>query len=139
PSLNWILDLLPPVSLIMKEIIVVPGIEHRLQEQTDDLQVTHVAEAPVGGVNAPANDPEPAVRNFLAQQIVLCVEGALVETAQAVERSLLEQHEHPSAERPDQHRAILRNVVSDIEHVVAQRAVAAPDVGGHALQLAPHG
>src|SRR5215472_15846302 len=83
------LNLLPPVSPIVEEITVVPGVEHRLHEQPDDLEVTHVAEAPVGGVNASANDPEPAVRNFFAQQIVFCVQCPLVKAAQAVKRSLL--------------------------------------------------
>src|SRR5260370_5434917 len=81
PFLNWILDLLPPVSPVVEKIIVVPGVEHGLHEQSDDLHVAHVAEAPVGRVNTSTNDPETAGRRLLAPPIDFLCHRAVVRTA----------------------------------------------------------
>src|SRR5258708_30888193 len=94
PFLNWILDLLPPVSPVVEKIIVVPGVEHGLHEQSDDLHVAHVAEAPVGRVNTSTNEPEAAVRDPLFQQIVFRRQRALRESAAPVQTALLSQHQH---------------------------------------------
>src|SRR5215470_7963634 len=76
PLLMWILDLLPPITPVMKEIVVVPGIEHRLQEQACDLHAAHVAEAAVGGVNASAHHAEAVITDLFAEQIIFRVESA---------------------------------------------------------------
>src|SRR5260370_16030962 len=118
PFLNWILDLLPPVSPVVEKIIVVPGVEHGLHEQSDDLHVAHVAEAPVGRVNTSTNDPQAAVPNLLAQQIVFLVQGALLESAEPVERGLLQQQKPTGNDTEYTHRARLFDCLSAIQHTI---------------------
>src|SRR5947208_15078626 len=93
-------DFVLPVSVIVQEIAVIPGVEHGLQEQSKHLHAANTAEAPVGCMNAPAHNPEFPVRNFLAQQIIFRKECTLVEAAQAVEGFPVKQHKHSRAEWP---------------------------------------
>ena len=120
--------------MVAEKIIVVPGIHHGLQEHAYDLEMPHIAKAPVGGVDASTNDPKPAVGDFFAEKVVLRVESAFIEAAQAVKHGLFEKHEHTGAERANHDRAILSNVIGEVQDVVAHGPLAAPDVGSDAVE-----
>jgi len=136
---EWILDLLSPIALIMQEISIVKSIESCLQEQAQNFAVPHVAEATVGGVYPSADNAKAEVFDLLAQQIIFRVQGAFIEPAQLFKACAIEEHEHARTEGHHQHGRVLHYVISYIEQVVTQRAIAAPDVGGHAVQPALFG
>jgi hypothetical protein len=119
PFLAWILDLLPPVSMIMQKIIIVPGVHHRFQKHPYNLPVPHAAEAAIGGLNATAYNAKLAIPNFFAEKIIFRVQRLFIESAKLVEGCFIKQHEHAGAERLDQQRSILRNVVQEIKRAVA--------------------
>src|SRR5437588_13114146 len=106
-----------PVALIMEKVIVVPGVQHGLQKQPDNLEVSHVAETAVGGVNASADNPKPAIRHLLAEQVILGIQRLLVKTTEFLEDTSLEQHEHAGAEGAHHHRPILGDIVAQIKNV----------------------
>src|SRR6266700_3298472 len=95
----------------------------------------HTAEPPVGGVDASANNAKPAIGDLFAEQIVFRIKRAFMEATQAVKCSFFEKHEHASAKWADQDRAILCDIVSEVQNVVAYGPLAAPDVGGNAVEL----
>src|SRR5205807_2239123 len=130
------LDSLLPVSVIVQEITVIPGVEHGLEKQSKHLHAANAAKTPVGGVDASANNAEPPVCNFLAQQIIFREQCALVKSAQPLEHFTIEQHEHSGAEWTNHQRAILGDVVAQIQNTVTQSTLRAPDIGGHTVQSA---
>src|SRR5215510_2932777 len=91
-----------PVVMIAQKIVVVPGVERRPEEHADDLGVAHLPEAAVGSKCFSAYDAEFSARYFLAQKIVLSVEGLFVEAAQLFKALAVKQHEHAGAERLQQ-------------------------------------
>src|ERR1700682_6507579 len=88
-------------------------------------------------MNASEDEPKVLVGDFLDEQIILSVEGALIESAQLVEPCFRKQHEHAGAERPAQQGTVLHKVAAEVEKIIGQVAAAAPDVGGNAVQLTP--
>src|SRR5579864_205749 len=104
PFPNWILDLLPPVSMVAEKIIVIPGVQHGFQEHAHNFEMPHIAETPVSSVDASRDDAEPAPGNFFAEKVVFRIKRAFIETAQAVKSALLKKHEHAGAEWVDQDR-----------------------------------
>ena len=121
----------------MEKVVFIKGVQHGLKEQQDDPGVSHIAKTAVRSVDFSGNDPKLPVCYFLAEQIVLGVERAFVESAQPVESGLREQHEHAGAERPAQQGAVLHEVAAEIEQLIAHVAAIAPHVGGNAVQVAP--
>lgn len=99
--------------------------------------MAHVAKTAVRGVDSAGDNPEFPVRDFLAEQIVLSVEGALMEPAELVEPGFCKQHEHAGTERPAQQGTVLHQVAAEVEQFVTEIAAIAPDVGGHAVQITP--
>ena len=98
--------------------------------------MTHLAEAPVGRVDVPADDSEVARRDSFAQQIILGKERVFVEASQFVEPGLVEQHEHARCKWLDPRAGVLKDVISGVEEMIPPVAVGAPDIGGQAMQLA---
>src|SRR5215469_10053441 len=101
--------------MVPQKIIVVPGIQHRLEKHADDLDVSHIAEPPVGSIDTSTDNPEFSVRNLLCQQVIFGVQHPFVKSAQPIEDGLVEQHEHSSAEGPYDLRSILCEVVGQIQ------------------------
>jgi hypothetical protein len=97
--LNAPLNFSPPVSLIIQEVTVIPGVEHGLEEEAENLHAAHIFEATVGGMNAAPHNAESPVVYLLAEQIILGIQRALVESAKPAEYLTVEQHEHAGAER----------------------------------------
>src|SRR5205814_7347020 len=91
-----------PVVMIAQEIVVVPGVERGLEEHAHDLDVTHLPEAAVGGERFPPDDAKSSARHFLAQQVILGVEGLLVKASQLFEALAVKEHEHAGTEGLEQ-------------------------------------
>src|ERR1700733_7364106 len=123
PFLTWILDLLPPVSVIMQKIIIVPGIHHGFQEHSYDLPVSHAAEAAIGGLNAATHNAKFAIPNFFAEKIIFRVQRLFIESAKLVEGCFIKQHEHAGAKGLEHERAVLDNIIQEIKHGVARRSL----------------
>src|SRR4051794_38912957 len=96
-----------PVALVFEEILIVPGVEGGLEEPEEDMEMSHVAEAAVGGVYAAGEDTEAPVCNLLAEQIVFGVHGAFVEASELDEALAAEEHEHAGRERTHETRGVL--------------------------------
>ncbi len=107
----------------MQEIIVIPGVHHGLQKHAYDFQMPHAAEPPVRCVNTAAYDSELPVLYLFAQKIVFRVQRLFMEASKPVEGGFLEQHEHARAERLYQQRAVLRDVVGKVKHMIASGAL----------------
>ena len=73
----------------MEEVIVIPGIQHRLYKHLDDGQMAHAAEATVRGMDRAAHNAELAIPHVLAEQVILSIERSFVKAAQPVKRGLL--------------------------------------------------
>jgi hypothetical protein len=48
-----------PIPLIAQEVGIVPAIQSGFQEQSQNLEVSHLLEAAIAGENASANDAKP--------------------------------------------------------------------------------
>src|SRR5215471_20909163 len=79
---SLLLDFLPPITVVVQEIIFVPGVEQGPEKHADDFETSHAAEAPVGGVDAPTQHAKTPVRDFLAQQVILRIQRPFMESAQ---------------------------------------------------------
>src|ERR1700694_3614112 len=97
--------------------------------------MSHLLEAPVGGVDAAPHDAEAPARHLLAQKIILGEENLFVESAQLPEFFQVEEHEHPCREGMMQTREMLEHIVADINQLVDPVPAAAQDVCGYAVKL----
>ena len=86
-------------------------------------------------MHAAGDDGEAAARDLLAQQIILSIQSALVETAEPVEFLLVEQHKHACCERRHPARCALHKVVDAKQEPIRYTPVEAGDVGREAMQL----
>src|SRR5882762_8378430 len=103
-----------PISLIMQEVFVIPAIYQYFQEQAHNLEMSGSLEAAVGSVDAAGDNPKFPARKFFGEEIVLSIEGTLMEAAQLIKSTLIEQHEHSGAERLYQHGTVLGKIVPDV-------------------------
>src|SRR5260370_7457302 len=117
-----------PVGMVAYKIFVIPGVQRGSEKHAHDLDVPHLHEAAVGGERFSTNDAEFSTGYLFAQQIVFGVEGQLVKTSQLLKTFAVEEHEHSRAERFQQARELLHNVVAEIESLVHAPAVAAPNL-----------
>ena len=95
----------------------------------------HLLKAAIGRVHSSADNSKLAARNLLAQQIVFGELCPFVEPAQFLKFFPIEQHEHAGGERLVQARQVLEAVVARVQRLVGPGALAANNVGGHAMQL----
>src|ERR1700677_211642 len=126
-----------PIFMIAQEVILVPVIHRRLQEQPSRAPVSHFFEPAVCRINSAADDPKAFAFYLLCQQIIFGEGHLLVKSAQLPELFQLEQHEHSGGKGMVQSRCILEEIVAHVEQLVDPVAVAAQDVRGHAVQLLP--
>lgn len=111
---NGNLPLRKPILVIPQEVSFVKRIERGLKEHPDNVRVSHLLEAAIGGENASIDQPEAPRRNLFAQQIVFRVERLLVKSSELVEFGLLEHHEHARAERLSKLRDKLDDIVAQV-------------------------
>src|SRR5260370_18250898 len=104
-----------PVGMVAYKIFVIPGVQRGSEEHGHDLDVPHLHEAAVGGERFSTNDAEFSTGYLFSQQIVFGVEGQLVKTSQLLKTVAVEEHETSPAERVQQGREPLLNLVRAID------------------------
>ena len=116
------------------EVVRLTAMQGCFHEEAHDGSMSHFQESPVRAVDSSANDPKLSAIDLPGQLIILGIERLFIKSAELVESSFVDKHEHPGCEGPVESGKPLCHVVADIEKVVRPTAVPAQNVRRHAMQ-----
>ena len=83
-----------PVFVVAQKEALVVGVQCRVQEEADEIEMSHFFEAAICGVDSAADNGEALALDLLAQPVVLSEENLLVKTTSFPKLCPVKEHEH---------------------------------------------